>query len=382
MKVLKYIQFNRLLRRLCLLAKTITAWLFIFLLFTSVAHAERIKDIASIYGIRNNQLIGYGLVVGLDGTGDNSEFTGQSFKTMLSRLGVQLPAEVKAQSKNIAAVVIHADLPAFAKPGQQIDVTVSSIGNSKSLRGGTLLLSQLKGADGKVYAIAQGNLVVGGFGAEGNDGSRIKVNIPVVGRIPNGAIIETLSPAVFTDAGSITYLLHKVDFTTAQHMADAINTFIGNNSAVPIDGSSVVVNVPRDIGERVRFLSALENISLIPGEEAAKIVVNSRTGTIVVGQYVTVGPAAVSHGSLTVTITERKEVSQPLPASKGETTTINESNINVAQKNSRMFYMSAGTSLKKIVNAINEVGAAPGDLMAILEALKISGALSAELEII
>ena len=350
--------------------------------FNTIAYAERIKDIASIYGIRSNQLIGYGLVVGLDGSGDNSEFTGQSFKTMLSRLGVQLPAETKAQSKNIAAVAIHAELPAFAKPGQQIDVTVSSIGNAKSLRGGSLLLSQLKGADGKVYAIAQGNLVVGGFGAEGNDGSKIKVNVPVVGRVPNGATIEAISPAILTDSNTITYLLRRIDFTTAQRMADAINEFIGNNTAIPIDGSSVRVNVPSNLGEKVRFLAALENISLVPGEEAAKIVVNSRTGTIVVGQHVTVGPAAVSHGSLTVTITERKDVSQPSPGSKGTTTIVNESNINVAQKNSKMFYLTEGTSLKKIVNAINEVGAAPGDLMAILEALKQAGALSAELEII
>ena len=348
----------------------------------SIAHAERIKDIASIYGIRNNQLIGYGLVVGLDGTGDNSDFTGQSFKTMLSRLGVQLPEETKAQSKNIAAVAIHGDLPAFAKPGQQIDVTVSSIGSAKSLRGGTLLLSQLKGADGKVYAIAQGNLVVGGFGVEGSDGSKIKVNVPVVGRIPGGAIIEVMSPAVFTENNTITYLLHRIDFTTAQRMADAINNFIGSIAAAPLDGSSVMVNVPQDLGARVRFLAALENVSLNPGEEAAKIIINSRTGTIVIGQHVTVSPAAVSHGSLTVTITERQEISQPLPASDGETAIINESNINVAQKKSHMFYMPEGTSLKKIVNAINEVGAAPGDLMAILEALKKAGALSAELEII
>jgi flagellar P-ring protein precursor FlgI len=350
--------------------------------FNVPSWAERIKDMATIYGIRSNQLIGYGLVVGLDGTGDNSEFTGQSFKTMLSRLGVQLPADAKAQSKNIAAVVIHSELPPFAKPGQQIDVTVSSIGNAKSLRGGTLLLSQLSGADGKIYAVAQGNLVVGGFGAEGSDGSKIKVNVPVVGRIPNGATIEAMSPAVFNDSNTITYLLHRVDFTTAQRMADAINEFIGNNTAIPADGSSVIVKVPKDVGERVRFLSALENVALTPGEEAAKVIVNSRTGTIVVGQYVTVGSAAVSHGSLTVTITEKKEVSQPMPGSEGKTTVTNESNINVAQKKSKMFILPEGTSLKKIVNAINEVGASPGDLMAILEALKRSGALNAELEII
>ena len=348
----------------------------------SSSYAERIKDIASIYGIRSNQLIGYGLVVGLDGTGDNSEFTGQSFKTMLSRLGVQLPENVKAQSKNIAAVAIHAELPAFAKPGQQIDVTVSSIGNAKSLRGGSLLLSQLTGADGKVYAIAQGNLVVGGFGADGTDGSKIRVNVPVVGTIPGGATIELKSPAVFGDGGTITYLLRRVDYTTAQRMSDAINEFAGKNTATPLDGSSVVVNVPVNVGDRIGFLAALENVALIPGEEAAKVIVNSRTGTIVVGQHVTVGPAAVAHGSLTVTITEKKAVSQPSSGSAGTTQVTNESDITAAQKNAKMFYLNAGTSLKKIVNAINEVGAAPGDLMAILEALKKSGALSAELEVI
>ena len=351
--------------------------------FAAIASAERIKDIANISGIRSNQLVGYGLVVGLDGTGDNSEFTGQSFKTMLARLGVQLPADIKASSKNIAAVAIHAELPPFAKPGQQIDITVSSIGNSKSLRGGTLLLSQLKGADGNIYAIAQGNLVVGGFGAEGSDGSKIKVNVPVVGRIPNGATIEVPSPSTFIEnSASITYLLHRVDFTTAKRMADAINQYMGPGTALPMDGSAIHVNVPKEKGEKVRFLSALENISLNPGEEAAKIIVNSRTGTIVIGQHVGVGPAAVSHGSLTVTITERTNVSQPLPGSEGETVETPESAIEAVQENSRMFQIDKSVSLNTIVRAINEVGAAPGDLMAILEALKQAGALSAELEII
>ena len=223
--------------------------------------AERIKDISNIAGVRSNQLIGYGLVVGLDGTGDNSDFTSQSFKTMLARLGVQLPNDIKASSKNIAAVAIHADLPPFAQPGQQVDVTVSSIGNSKSLRGGTLLMSALKGADGKVYALAQGNLVVGGFGAEGTDGSRIKVNVPVVGRIPNGATVEVPSPSSLQNVQSVTYLLNRPDFTTAIRMADAINAYIGQGTAVPIDGASVQVEVPKDVGHRVRFLSALENLS-------------------------------------------------------------------------------------------------------------------------
>jgi flagellar P-ring protein FlgI len=354
---------------------------FLFCLASNV-YAERIKDLADISGIRSNQLIGYGLVVGLDGTGDNSEFTGQSFKTMLARLGVQLPAGIKASSKNVAAVTVHAELPAFSKPGQEIDVTVSSIGNSKSLRGGSLLLTELKGVDGKVYAVAQGNLVVGGFGADGSDGSQIKVNVPVVGRIPNGASIEVMSPSTFSEQGSITYLLRRADFTTAKRLTDAINNVMGQGTAIPLDATSVRVNVPEDFGNRVRFLAALENVTLTPGEEAAKIIVNSRTGTIVIGKHVTVGPAAVSHGSLTVTITEKTDVSQPLPATDGETTTTTESAIEVSQENSKMFKIDREVSLDTIVRAINQVGASPGDLMAILEALKQAGALSAELEII
>lgn len=346
------------------------------------AVAERIKDISSIQGVRINQLIGYGLVVGLDGTGDNSEYTGQSFKTLLSRLGVQLPPGVKATSKNIAAVAVHAELPPFGKVGQHIDVTVSSIGSAKSLRGGTLLLTPLKAANDRVYAIAQGNMVVGGFGAEGSDGSKIKVNVPVVGRIPNGATIEVNAPSGFSDGDAITLLLHRSDFTTARRMADVINQYIGQGTASPIDGSSVHVNAPVDPSQRVRFVSALENLSLTPGDEKAKIIVNSRTGTIVIGKHVAVGPAAVSHGSLTVTITEAQEVSQPLPGSEGNTEVTQKSAITVTQPNSRMFLMQPGVALEDIVQAVNQVGAAPGDLMAILEALDQAGALSAELEII
>lgn len=360
-----------------------SAILFVVVLsMASVVKAERIKDISHISGIRDNQLIGYGLVVGLDGTGDNSDFTSQSFKTMLTGLGVQLPDGVSASSKNVAAVAINAVLPPFSKPGQQIDITVSSIGNSKSLRGGTLLMSQLKGIDGNVYAIAQGNLVVGGFGAEGSDGSRIKVNVPVVGRIPNGGTIEVASPSVLRNNPTVSYLLNRPDFTTAKRMADAINNYLGPDTAKPQDAGTVNVKMPVDMGDKVNFLSALENVKLSPGEEKAKIVVNSRTGTIVIGNNVKVGPAAISHGSLTVTITETQDVSQPDPLSNGTTTNVQKSNIAVTQESNRMFLLDEGVSLSIIVKAINQIGTAPGDLMAILGALDTAGALTADIEVI
>jgi len=355
----------------------------IILLLCSSANAERIKDISSISGIRGNPLVGYGLVVGLDGSGDNSDYTSQSFKTMLARLGVQLPLNVQAKSKNVAAVAIQAELPAFARPGQQIDVTVSSIGNAKSLRGGTLLLSPLKGADGNVYAIAQGNLVVSGFGAEGADGSKITVNIPVAGRIPNGASVEVESPSMFNQDNSMTLLLHRNDFTTAKRIADVINKSVSMGTAHPVDAGAVKVSVPTEFGARVQFLSYIENLSLNPGEEAAKIVVNSRSGTIVIGKHVVVGPAAVAHGNLTVNISEQENVSQPNAFSEeGRTVETTESTVSVDQERGTMFMLNKGVSLEEIVHMINQVGAAPGDLMAILEALKEAGALSADLEVI
>lgn len=360
----------------------LTCWLGLWFLLASAVQAERIKDIAAIEGIRGNQLIGYGLVVGLDGTGDNSDFTSQSFKTMLTRLGVQLPPSIKATSKNIAAVVVHADLPAFSRPGHKIDITVSSIGTAKSLRGGTLLLSQLKGADGRVYALAQGNLIVGGFGAEGTDGSKIKVNVPVVGRIPGGATVEQPSPARFYNDHEINLMLHRGDFTTSKRIADTINRYMGNRTAMPVDASTVRVLVPKEDSERVYFLASVENLTLDQADAAAKVVVNSRTGTIVMGKHVQVGPAAITHGNLTVTITERREVSQPLPASNGATVVVPESSVDISRENNRMFIFDENISLRDIVETVNRVGTAPGDLMAILEALKQAGALSAELEVI
>ena len=358
---------------LCLLLATMPAW------------AERVKDLASVEGVRSNQLVGYGLVVGLNGTGDQTNqtpFTVQSFLNMLNQFGIALPQDASTlQLKNVAAVTVHADMPAFTKPGQTLDVTVSSIGNAKSLRGGSLIMTPLKGVDGKIYAIAQGNLVVGGFGAEGLDGSRVTVNVPSVGRIPSGALVEKEVPNAFDNGQSIVFNLHRADFTTAKRLAESINNMLGPEVAAPIDAVSVSVKAPLDAAQRVNYLSLLENIEVDPGEAPARVVINSRTGTIVVGQHVRVSPVAVTHGSLTVTVSEALQVSQPNPLG-GETVVVPQSNVNTEEDINPMFKFDAGTSLDDIVRAVNQVGAAPGDLMAILEALKQSGALKAELIVI
>ena len=353
---------------------------------SALSHAERIKDLASVAGVRSNQLIGYGLVIGLDGTGDQTSqlpVTVQSLKNMLAQLGVVVPPSVNLQPKNVAAVVVNAELPPFAKIGQTIDVTVSSIGNAKSLRGGTLLMAPLKGADGQVYAIAQGNLISSGFGAEGADGSRITVNVPSVARIPNGASVERTVASSFSQGNSLMLNLHSPDFTTATRLAEVINRTLGPGTAKPMDASSIQVSAPLDQGQRVEFISALENLSLEPGEAPAKVIINSRTGTVVIGSSVRVTPAAVSHGNLTVTITEDPQVSQPLPFSKGGTTkVVPDSNVQISADQKRMFLFNPGVSLDEIVRAVNQVGAAPGDLVAILEALKQAGALRAQLIVI
>ncbi len=343
--------------------------------------ADRIKDVSTIQGIRSNQLVGYGLVVGLDGTGDKELFTKQSFKSMLNNLGVTIPPNIIPSIKNVAAVAIHAELPAFAKPGQRIDITVSSIGDAKSLRGGSLLLAPLKGADGNVYAVAQGDLVVGGLSAEGADGSKITVNIPEVGRIPNGAIVERGVPSPFAHSDTMIINLNRSDFTTARRMSETINTAMGPGRSSPLDATSVKVHMPPDLSDKVTLVSAIENLEFTPGEIRAKIVVNSRTGTIVIGKHVTVGPAAIAHGNLIVTVTERTQVSQPQSFSAGVTTVTPQSDVAVNQTEHRMFLLKA-VSLEAIVNAVNKVGTAPGDLMAILEALEQAGALNADLQII
>ncbi|MEW6983208.1 flagellar basal body P-ring protein FlgI [Colwelliaceae bacterium 6471] len=344
-------------------------------------NAQRIKDLADVAGVRSNQLVGYGLVVGLPGTGEQSPFTEQSFKTMLSNFGITMPDNLKPKIKNVAAVAVHAELPAFTKAGQTIDVTVSSMGSAGSLRGGTLLQTILMGIDGNPYAVAQGSLVVSGLGAEGLDGSKILVNTPTVGRISNGAIVEREVKSPFTSGDYITFNLHQSDFSTAQALSNSINDFIAG-SARAIDATSVRVTAPRDAADRVSFLATLENLEFEPASPAAKIIVNSRTGTIVIGANVKLLPAGITHGGITVTINEVQEVSQPDAFAEGTTVTTNQSTIEVSQDNSRMFVFNPGVTLDTLVRAINEVGAGPGDVMAILEALDQAGALRGELIII
>lgn len=351
------------------------------------AHAERIKDIAMVEGARTNQLIGFGLVVGLDGTGDQvtqTQFTIQAARSMLQQFGVNLPPGVNPQTKNMASVMVTAELPAFTKPGQRMDVTVSSIGNAKSLRGGELLLTQLKGGNGEVYAVAQGGLVVSGFGAEGTDGSSISVNTKASGRIPNGALVEReVGNALDDGSNRITFNLHSADFTTAKNMASEINRMMGPGTAEALDAVSISVLAPTDTAQKVAYLAELENIEVSKANSAAKIIVNARSGTIVIGSEVVVKPAAVATGSLTVTIDESFAVSQPGPfAAGGDTAVVPQSTVNAEQEEAKFFVMEGGVNLQDIVAAINKVGAAPGDLIAVLEALQQAGALSAQIIVI
>ncbi len=349
--------------------------------------AERIKDLAVIQGVRDNQLLGYGLVVGLDGSGDkvnSSPFTRQSLRSMLTQLGIVVPPNVTLNPKNVAAVTVHANLPPFAKPGQQVDVTVSSIGDAKSLRGGSLLMTPLKGIDGQVYAIAQGNLVVGGLAAEGSDGSKVTVNIPSSGRVPNGATVERSVATPFGQDAMLTLNLKTGDFTTVQRVTDAINKAVGEGAAFAMDATSVKVNAPKNIGQRVGFVSMIENLQVDPAEAVARVIVNSRTGTVVINSTVRVSPAAVSHGNLVVTISENAQVSQPGPlARRGRTVTTAQSDVSVqAPGDRRMFLFNPGVTLDTVVRAVNQVGAGPSDLVAILEALKQAGSLKADLVVI
>ena len=370
---------TNILIKLCLLAA--------FALVSSPqASAERIKDMAQIQGVRTNQLVGYGLVVGLDSTGDQTSqapFTVQSLNNMLAQLGITVPANVTPQLKNVAAVAVHAVLPPFVKPGQTIDITVNSIANAKSLRGGSLLVTPLHGLDGQIYAIAQGNLIVSGFGVEGTDGSKLTVNVPSSGRIPNGATVERAVPSQIAQGDSVTFNLNDPDFTTATRLVASVNKGMGDGIASMLDGGSIRVRAPIDITQRVAFLSMVENLEVEPGAASAKVIINSRTGTVVISSHVIVTPAAVSHGSLSVTIKEEQTVSQPNPLSKlGQTVVLNNSTIKVDQGSNRMFLFKPGVELDQIVRAVNDVGAAPGDLVAILEALREAGALQAELVVI
>lgn len=355
----------------------------LLVLLACTSYAERIKDITSISGVRSNQLIGYGLVVGLDGTGDKAPFTNQTFKNMMAEFGITLPPGVDPKLKNTAAVSVSADLPAFAKPGQTIDITVASIGNAKSLRGGTLIFTPLKGADGNIYAVGQGNLVVGGISAEGNDGSRISVNSTSVGRIPNGATVEQAVPNAFNQGDSIVLNLDQPNFSTARAIVDKINELMGPGTAAALDAASVRVSAPRDSSQRVSYLAILENMQVTTGSERAKVVINSRTGTIVMGQNVHIDPVAVTHGNMVVTVKEDLEVSQPNAFAGGDTVVVPNSNISIDDgSGNRMFKFAPGVALDDIVKAVNDIGASPSDLMSILEALKQAGALKAELIVI
>jgi len=347
---------------------------------------DRVKDLATVSGVRPNQLTGYGLVVGLDGTGDQTSqtpFTVQSVRNMLSAYGIEVPANANPQLRNVAAVSLTAELPPFSKPGQEIDVTVSSLGNADSLRGGTLVMAPLLGADGQIYAMAQGNVIVSGFGAEGRDGSRVTVNVPSSGRVPNGATVEREVPNDFAEQEFITLNLNRSDFTTAHRLTETINDTFGANTALPLDSTSVRIEAPADPQQRIAFVSVLENLRVEPGDGPARVIVNSRTGTVVIGANVSVGPAAVSHGSLTVRITERPFVVQPAPFGEGETIVVPRTEIEIDEPDdASMFLFDPGVGLDQIVEAVNEVGAAPGDLVAILEALDRAGALRAQLVVI
>ncbi len=354
-----------------------------FLVAAAPAHAERVKDLGRFQGIRSNQLTGYGIVVGLPGTGDdNLEYTVQSVKAITSRMGLQLPPGANPGLKNAAVVMITAELPAFAKPGQRIDVTVASMGKAKSLRGGALVMTPLMGADGQIYAMAQGNLAVGGLGAEGADGSKIVVNIPSAGRIPDGATVERTVDTGFATAPTLTFNLAQADFTTAQNVASAINRRFGMGTATAIDAVSVAMRAAPGATTRSMLMSEVENLSVEAAETAARVIVNARTGTVVINSAVRVSPAAVTHGKLTVRIDEDQRVSQPAPFSQGQTALEQKSGVTIEQEVKPMFVLDPGPKLADVVKAINAIGASPADLVAILEALKESGALKAELVVL
>jgi len=348
------------------------------------AQAERIKDLASVQGVRMNQLIGYGLVVGLDGSGDQTTqtpFTVQSLTNMLSQLGVQLPPGTNLQLRNVAAVMLTTNLPPFSKPGQQIDVTVSSLGNAKSLRGGTLLLTPLKGADGQIYAMAQGNVIIAGAGASAG-GSKVQINQLNAGRIPSGATVERGVASPFSTSESLHLELNTADFSTASKLAEAVNRRMGPGSATPLDGRVIQVKFPQNANDRVAFMAELENLEVESVSPAARVVINARTGSVVMNRMVTLEPCAVSHGNLSVTITSTPQVSQPAPFSQGQTVASEKAEISVKQEPGQVMLVEGGAKLADVVKALNSIGVAPQDLLAILQAMKSAGALKAELEVI
>jgi flagellar P-ring protein precursor FlgI len=354
------------------------------LLASAAAEATRIKELASVQGVRSNALTGYGLVVGLDGTGDQTTqtpFTTQSLQAMLQQLGVTVPAGTAMQLRNVAAVIVTAQLPPFAQPGQTIDVNVSSLGNAKSLRGGTLIATPLKGADGRIYAVAQGNLIVGGAGASAA-GSRVQINHLLAGRIPDGATVEAGVPTPLMQGESIQLDLRASDFNTARNVARAINAAKGEGTAVARDGRTVAVRVPAEASARVAFLADVENLPVQLATPSARVVLNARTGSIVLNESVTLGPCAVAHGSLSVTISTTPMVSQPNAFGQGQTTVTERADITVAQQPGSLIQLPAGARLTDVVRALNALGATPQDLLAILQAMRAAGALKAEIEVI
>jgi flagellar P-ring protein precursor FlgI len=348
------------------------------------AQAARIKEVAGVQGVRHNALTGYGLVVGLDGTGDQTTqtpFTAQSINAMLQQMGVTVPPGTNMQLKNVAAVLVTAQLPPFAQPGQTLDINVSSLGNAKSLRGGTLIATPLKGADGRIYAMAQGNLIVGGAGAAAG-GSKVQINHLSAGRIPDGATVEATVPTPLLQGATIQLDLHAADFNTARAVAEAINAAKGAGTASALDGRVVSVRAPESPNARVAFLADIENLPLELAQPAARVVLNARTGSVVLNDAVTLGPCAVAHGSLSVTISSTPQVSQPAPLSQGQTVTAEKSDIAITQQGGALVQMPAGTKLADVVKALNALGATPQDLLAILQAMRSAGALRAEIEVI
>ena len=372
---------DRLLRKLIgltvLLASAALWW-------PAPAQAMRLKEVASVQAERNNQLVGSGIVVGLDGTGDqttSTPFTTQSINALLQQMGVTVPPGTSMQLKNVAAVMVTAQLPPFAQPGQQVDVTVSSMGNAKSLRGGTLIATPLKGADGQIYALAQGNLVVGGAGASAA-GSKVQINHLSAGRVPEGATVERAVPTPLNQGEYLQLDLNASDYNTAREVARAVNAKMGAGSAQALDGRVVRVRMPASADARVAFMADIENLPLELAAPAARVVINARTGSVVVNQTVTLNPCAVAHGSLSVTISSTPVVSQPAPFSKGETVSRDKADITIRQEPGSLIQLPAGTKLADVVKALNSLGATPQDLLAILQAMKTAGALNAEIEVI
>lgn len=360
-----------------------TAWAALWWPWSSQA-AQRLKEVAAVQGVRSNQLMGYGLVVGLDGTGDQTAqapFTAQGLNSMLQQMGITVPPGTAMQIKNIAAVLVTAQLPAFAQPGQQIDVSVSSIGNAKSLRGGTLIATPMKGADGQVYAIAQGGLIVGGAGAAAG-GSKVQINHLSGGRVPQGATVERSVPTPLHQGEFIQLDVAAGDFNTARAVAQAINKDKGDGTAQALDGRIVRVKAPQDMNERVAFLADIENLPIELAKPAARVVLNPRTGSVVMNQAVTLAPCAIAHGSLSVTINSTPVVSQPNALSGGQTVVSEKADIAIQQQGGAIIQLPEGAKLADVVKALNSLGATPQDLLAILQAMKAAGALQAELEVI